>query len=60
MIAVEIDVKIEEIDESDTEEHHEYGSSGNKDIEEIDIITGTRQTYDSDSIRYGNTDCVVF
>ena len=53
-------MKIEEIDKSDTEEHHEYGSSGNKDIEEIDIITGTRQTYDSDSIRYGNTDCVVF
>ena len=50
MIAVEIDVKIEEIDESDTEEHHEYGSSGNKDIEDNDILTGTRQTFDYDSV----------
>ena len=50
LIAVEIDVKIEEIDKSDTEEHHEYGSSGNKDIEDNDILTGTRQTFDSDSV----------
>ena len=43
-------MKIEEIDKSDTEEHHEYGSSGNKDIEDNDILTGTRQTFDSDSV----------
>ena len=43
-------MKIEEIDESDTEEHHEYGSSGNKDIEDNDILTGTRQTFDYDSV----------
>ena len=42
-------MRIEEIDKSDTEEHHEYGSSGNKDIEENDILTGTRQTFDYDS-----------
>ena len=51
MVAVEIDVRIEEIDKSDTEEeHHEYGSSGNKDIEDNDILTGTGQTFDSDSV----------
>ena len=36
-----VDIRTDTINKIETE-HHEYGSSGNKDVEETEILTGSK------------------